>query len=93
MPALADEFVDQAAARRFADTNSLDLDHYYTDAILAIGQPHQDAHSPGYLMALGAAGRILGPGYGSAVALNMGSLLGLLPFSGRWRASSKDHGR
>lgn len=77
-PALSDEFVYQAGARRFADTNSLDSTYYFTDAILAIGHPHQDAHSPGYVIALGLVYRILGPGYGTAVALNVASLLASL---------------
>lgn len=74
-PALADEFVYLAGAHRFADTNSLASTYYFTDAILTVGHPHQDAHSPGYVMALGLVTRILGPGYGSALALNVASLL------------------
>jgi 4-amino-4-deoxy-L-arabinose transferase-like glycosyltransferase len=72
---MADEFVYLAGARRFADTQSLDSTYYFADSILAAGFPHQDAHSPGYVMVLGLAARILGPGYWSAVALNLASLL------------------
>lgn len=75
MPALSDEFVYLAGGLRFADTNSLASTYYFTDTILAIGHPHQDAHSPGYVIALGVVDRILGPGYASAVALNVVSLL------------------
>ena len=74
-PAMADEFVYEAGAHRFADTSSLASTYYFADSILAIGHPHQDAHSPGYVMVLGAVNRILGPGYWSAVALNVVSLL------------------
>ena len=75
IPAMADEFVYQAGAALFADTNSLASTYYFTDSILTIGYPHQDAHSPGYVMVLGLVSRIVGPGYWTAVALNVGSLL------------------
>lgn len=74
-PSLADEFVYLAGGLRFANTNSLESTYYYTDAILSVGHPHQDAHSPGYVMILGVVNRILGPGSTSAVALNVVSLL------------------
>ena len=77
-PALADEFVYLAGARLFADAASLASTYYFTDTILAVGHPHQDAHSPGYVMILGAVSRLLGPGYWSAVALNLVSLLAAL---------------
>jgi len=77
-PGLADEFVYLAGGARFADSNSLASTYYFTDSILTIGHPHQDAHAPGYVMALGLFGRVLGTGYASAVSLNVLCLLASL---------------
>ena len=69
-PGLADEFVYLLGAQRFAEDSSLNAIFYDAVAIIDKGFPHQDVHSPGYVMALGLFMRIMGPGYWSAVALN-----------------------
>lgn len=69
-PALADEHVYLAGARYFSETGSLNARYYDYDAILKQGHPHQDAHSPGYVLILGAAMVLSREGYWTAVALN-----------------------
>lgn len=71
VPGLADEFVYLAGARHFAASGSLNARFYDADAILAIGYPHQDVHTPGYVLILGAVFRALGAGYWTAVGLNI----------------------
>lgn len=75
LPALADEFVYLAGAERFAEARSLASTYYFTDSIMAIGHPHQDAHSPGFVIVLGTLSRVFGSGYDGAVALNVVALL------------------
>lgn len=70
-PALADEHIYLTGARYLAETGSLDARYYDYDAILKQGHPHQDAHSPGYLLLLGVAMVVLRKGYWTAVALNV----------------------
>jgi hypothetical protein len=69
-PALADEYVYLSGAHHFALTGSLDARFYDVRAILARGHPHQDVHSPGYVILLGALTAVVGGGYGTAVGLN-----------------------
>ena len=69
-PALADEFIYLAGARHFAETGSLDARYYDASAILRRGHPHQDVHTPGYVLVLGLVMRPLGSRWGVAVALN-----------------------
>jgi hypothetical protein len=87
-PALADEYIYLAGARHFAETGRLDARYYDASAILKVGHPHQDAHSPGYAIVLGAAIAparvVLGNAattvrglYWTAVALNALAWLGM----------------
>src|SRR6188508_2397310 len=69
-PALVDEYVYLSGARHFALTGSLDARFYDVRAILARGHPHQDVHSPGYVILLGALTALVRGGYGTAVGLN-----------------------
>jgi hypothetical protein len=69
-PALADEYVYLAGARHFAHTGSLDARFYDARAILAKGHPHQDVHSPGYIILLGSLTAVVKGGYSTAVGLN-----------------------
>src|ERR1700682_2264579 len=69
-PALADEFIYLASARHFAETGSLDARYYDGDAIVRRGHPHQDVHTPGYVLVLGVVMRLLGGRWGAALALN-----------------------
>lgn len=69
-PGLSDEFVYMLGARRFAETGSLDAILYDSISIIKKGFPHQDVHSPGYVIVLGLFMRMVGSGYWSAVALN-----------------------
>lgn len=70
-PALADEHIYLAGARFLAETGSLNARFYDYDAILKQGHPHQDAHSPGFVLFLGALMFLLGGDYWTAVALNV----------------------
>ena len=70
-PALADEFIYLSGARHFAKTGRLDARYYDADAILARGHPHQDVHTPGYVILLGAIGRAAGATNAAAIALNV----------------------
>ncbi len=69
-PALVDEYLYLANARCFSDTGSLDARFYNSTAILNQGYPHQDMHAPGYVLILGAAMAVFGPGLRTAVGLN-----------------------
>jgi hypothetical protein len=70
-PALADEFIYLAGARHFARTASLSARYYDADAIVRIGHPHHDVHTPGYVVILGAFALLAGTGNAAAVALNV----------------------
>ncbi len=70
-PALADEFVYLAGGRHLATAGSLDARYYDAAAILQRGLPHQDVHTPGYVLALGAFMAVAGATYEAAVALNV----------------------
>src|SRR5688500_502980 len=70
-PALADEFIYLAGARHFAETGGLNARFYDADAILQIGHPHHDVHTPGYVILLGALMAVVKGGYRTAVALNV----------------------
>ena len=74
-PALADEYVYLAGARHFALTGSLDARFYDAQAILLRGHPHQDVHSPGYVILLGFLMSLVRGGYRTAVALNIAAYL------------------
>jgi hypothetical protein len=74
-PALTDEYVYLAGARHFAQTGRLDARFYDADAILQKGYPHQDVHTPGYVILLGAVSSVFGSGYATAVALNAAAYL------------------
>lgn len=80
-PALADEFIYLGSARHVAETGSLRARYYDADAILAIGYPHQDVHSPGYVLLLGLASFLVGPGYVTAVILNLMAYAGSALFA------------
>jgi 4-amino-4-deoxy-L-arabinose transferase-like glycosyltransferase len=69
-PALADEYIYLSGARHFARTGTLDARFYDARAILARGHPHQDVHSPGYVILLGALTALVRGGHGTAVGLN-----------------------
>jgi hypothetical protein len=69
-PALADEFVYLGGARHLALTGSLNARYYDAHALLAQGYPHQDNHSPGYVLLLGGLVALVKGGYWTAVALN-----------------------
>jgi len=69
-PALADEFVYIAGARRFAETGGLNALFYDWDAILTKGFPHQDVHAPGYVILLGLFMKVFPGGFQIAVAFN-----------------------
>jgi hypothetical protein len=69
-PALADEFIYLAGARHLLEAGDLDARFYDTRAILSQGYPHQDNHSPGYVLFLAALIRVFGGGYWTAVGLN-----------------------
>ena len=70
-PALADEFIYLSGARHFAGTGRLDARYYDASAILARGYPHQDVHTPGYVILLGAFFRAVGATNAAAIALNV----------------------
>ena len=70
-PALADEFIYLAGARHLARTGSLDARFYDAYAILAQGHPHQDNHSPGYVLLLGGLTALVRGDYWTAVGLNL----------------------
>jgi hypothetical protein len=70
-PALADEFIYLSGARHFAGTGRLDARYYDASAILARGYPHQDVHTPGYVILLGAFDRVAGATNATAIALNV----------------------
>ena len=74
-PALADEFIYLAGAKHFARSLSLDARFYDAEAILRIGHPHQDVHSPGYVILLGGLMAAVRGGYWTAVALNVAAYL------------------
>lgn len=69
-PALADEHIYLAGARHFAQTGGLGARYYDADAILKQGHPHQDAHSPGFVLILGALMAVVHGAYWTAVGLN-----------------------
>src|SRR5262245_58553569 len=75
-PALAAEYVYLGGARHFAETGGLDARYYDGDAILQIGHPHHDVHTPGYVILLGALAAVAGAGYRTAVALNVVAYVG-----------------
>lgn len=70
-PALADEFVYLAGGRHLAAAGRLDARYYDAAAILERGLPHQDVHTPGYVIVLGAAMALAGASYATAVAVNI----------------------
>jgi hypothetical protein len=74
-PALADEFIYLSGARHFSLTGSLDARYYDTHAILRQGHPHQDNHSPGYVLILGLLMKVVRGGYWTAIALNVAGYL------------------
>jgi len=74
-PALADEFVYLAGGRHLATAGSLDARYYDAAAILQRGLPHQDVHTPGYVLALGAVMAMVGATYEAAVALNVAAYI------------------
>jgi hypothetical protein len=69
--AMVDEYIYLAGARHFAETGRLDARFYDADAILSHGHPHQDVHTPGYVIVLGACIALFRGGYWTAVALNV----------------------
>lgn len=78
-PALADEYIYLAGARHFARTGSLLARYYDYLAILQQGHPHQDVHTPGYVLLLGGLMRAVGGLYSTAVSLNV-----VLYLAGAW---------
>jgi hypothetical protein len=74
-PALADEFIYLAGARHLATTGSLDARYYDANAILRQGHPHQDNHSPGYVILLGGLTWLFKGSYWTAVALGAAAYL------------------
>ena len=74
-PALADEFIYLAGARHLTNAGSLDARFYDGRALLNQGYPHQDNHSPGYVLLLAGTMCLLGGGYLTAVGLNIAAYL------------------
>ena len=70
-PANADEFVYLVGAQRYATTGSLDAVYYDLGPLLTTPFPFQDVHAPGYIMMLGLLMRLIGPGYWTAIVMNI----------------------
>lgn len=74
-PALPDEFVYLATARYFGETGNLDSRFYNAAALAAQGYPHADMHPPGYVLVLGAFGRLVPSPVIAAVLVNAAALI------------------
>jgi hypothetical protein len=75
-PALTDEYVYLAGGHHFARTGGLNARFYDGDALLHQGYPHQDVHTPGYVLLLGACMAAVGGSYWTAVGLNIAAFVG-----------------